>query len=92
MMGYQAKWVWSIPQMTLMKCNPQITQMTQSFGCEDSPCESAAIGHKRTTKMAQREDADEPRGRRPQQEFKVQSSKFKLLQIAVLLYTSGRIQ
>jgi hypothetical protein len=58
MMGYYAKWVWSSPhitanpQMTLMKSDPQITQMTQIFG----------IGK---TKMAQREDVDEPSGRRP---------------------------
>jgi hypothetical protein len=68
MMGYQAKWVWANPQMTLMKFNPQITQMTQIFGCEDSHCEIAASGEKKIgkkSKMAQREGADEPSGRRP---------------------------
>ena len=48
MMGYQAKWVWSSPQMTLMKSNPQMTQMTQIFGCDDSHAEVAATGHNKT--------------------------------------------
>ena len=68
MMGYQAKWVWAGPQMALMKCNPQITQMTQILGCDGLPCKSAAIGHEKireATKMALREDGDEPSGRRP---------------------------
>ena len=68
MMGYQAKWVWSSPPMTLMKSNPQITQMTQIFGCDNSHCEIAASSDKKidkTSKMARREDCDEPSGRRP---------------------------
>jgi hypothetical protein len=47
MMGYYAKWVWSNPQLTVRanprrtQIDPQMTPMTQIFGCDDSHAEIA---------------------------------------------------